>query len=125
MDIGRDARRSMRSGRHAGDAGPPGGKPQGAKCDATGDPGMVTPDPERQGAGRPGTDVQPVYPRLDQLLQPILQIGPVSDASSARRLPRQMGAAQVQATSAEVEGCSGLAPPGGPHTPGAGCPLGA
>lgn len=65
------------------------------------------------------------YPSLDQLLQPILQIGAVSDASSDRRLPRQMGATQVQATSAEVEGCSGLARTGDPNIAGSVCPLAA
>src|ERR1700733_12254011 len=104
---------------------PPGGKPQGTESDTTGDPGMVTSDPERQGAGRPGTDVQPVYPRLDQLLQPILQIGAVSHTSSDRCLPRQMGAAQVQAASAEAEGCSGLARTGDPNIAGSVCPLAA
>ena len=60
------------------------------KGNPSGNPGVVTPNPERQGAGRPGPDVQPVYPGLDQLLQPLLQVGAVSDASADRRRATQL-----------------------------------
>jgi len=51
--------------------------------------GMVIADPERQ-ALDDWPDVQPVHPWLDQLLQSLLQVGVVSDASPDRRLPPQM-----------------------------------
>ena len=49
-----------------------GSQPQGTQSDSSDDPRLVLSDPERQGARRPGSDVQPVHPRLDQLLQPLL-----------------------------------------------------
>ncbi len=86
---------------------------------------MVLADPERQGAGRPGADVQSIHPWLDQLLQSVLQIGVVSNPSSDRRLPRQMGTRQVQDSSTKVEGCSGLARTCDPNIAGSVCPLAA
>src|SRR5690348_11835101 len=71
-------------------------EPESSEGDPTGGPGLVSADPERQGAGRPGPDVQPVYPRLDQLLRPFLQVGTVSDLDADRCLSRQVGEAQVQ-----------------------------
>ena len=63
----------------------PGSQPQGAEGNPSGDPGLVT---SRPGATRRWTtwpDVQSVHPRLDQLLQSLLQVGAVSDAASDRR----------------------------------------
>ena len=63
-------------------------------------------------------DVQPVHPRLDQLLQSFLQIGTVSDASSDRRLSGSVGTPQVQAPEATAKGRARLAGTGGPVNTG-------
>ena len=41
----------------------PGGEPEGTESNPRGDPEMVIADPERQGAGRPGADVQTPPPQ--------------------------------------------------------------
>jgi hypothetical protein len=87
--------------------------------------GSVAPDPERQGAGRLGPDVQPVYPRLDELLQSLLQIGAVSDVSSNRRTFAAVGMPQVQAPAAAVEKRAELAGTRNPVITGSVCPLAA
>src|SRR5512134_969220 len=112
---GRAVRRVLSAGR----------QPEGAKGYPSGDPAMVPADPERQGAGRPGADVQPVHPRLDQLLQPLLQVGAVSDLASDRRLYRQVGTTQVQAPAAAAAGSVELAGTGDPIIAGSVCPLAA
>src|ERR1700704_4950330 len=61
-----------------------GGWPKGTEGDPSDDRGMDVATPERQGARRSGADVQPVYPRLDQLLRPLLQVGVVSDVAPDR-----------------------------------------
>ena len=75
---------------------------------------LGAPDPERQGAGRHGPDVQSVHPRLGQLLQPLLQVGVVSDASPDRCPSAPVGAHASSSASATSEGRAGLAGTGGP-----------
>ena len=103
----------------------PAASPDRAEGNPSGDPAMVPAEPERQGAGRPGADVQPVHPRLDQLLQPLLQVGAVSDLASDRRLYRQVGTTQVQAPAAAAAGSAELAGTGDPIIAGSVCPLAA
>src|SRR3954467_10347165 len=102
-----------------------GGRPKGTEGDPSDDPGMDVANPERQGARRFGADVQPVYPRLDQLLQPLLQVGAVSDVASDRRLSHPMGTTQVQTPEAAAEGRTRLAGTGGPNIAGHVCSLAA
>src|SRR3954451_15291824 len=59
----------------------PASQPEGSEGNPSGGPRWVVANSERQGVGRPGPDVQPVYPRLDQLLQSLLQDGVVSGTS--------------------------------------------
>jgi hypothetical protein len=102
-----------------------GSQPQGTEGNPTVDPGMDVANPERQGTRRSGPDVQPVYPRLDQLLQSFLQVGVVSDVTPDRRLSAPVGTTQVQAPAATAEGCSELAGTCGPFIAGPVCPLAA
>ena len=103
----------------------PGSQPQGSEGDSSGDPGLVPPDPERQGVGRLGPDVQPVHPWLDQLLQSLLQVRTLSDPSSDRCFSGPVGTPQVQASAATTEGRAGLAGTGDPDIAGSLCSLAA
>ena len=50
-------------------------QPESAEGNPADDPTVGVPSSERQIPGRPGPDVQSVHPRLDQLLQSLLQVG--------------------------------------------------
>src|SRR6185437_5842370 len=65
-------------------------EPESSEGDPSGGPGLVSADPERQGAGRPGPDAQDVCPRLDQLRLADLLFGTVSDRDEDRWLSRQV-----------------------------------
>jgi RNA-directed DNA polymerase len=79
---------------------PAGSRRQGAQEDARGNPALESPDPDRQGPRRSRTDVQSVHPGLDQLLQPLLQVGALRQFAPDRLPPEEMGAPQIQALSA-------------------------
>ena len=60
-----------------------------------------------------GADVQSLHPRLDQLLQPLLQVGALSDPPSDRLRTCGNGQPQVQALPAAAATGPSLAGPGG------------
>src|SRR5262249_54213053 len=53
--------------------------------------------PQRQIPARPGSDVQSVHPRLDQLLRLLLSYAVASHPDEDRCLSRPLGSPQVQA----------------------------
>jgi len=70
-------------------------QPGRAESNPADDPAMGTPSSERPGPGGSGTGIQPIYPRLDQLLQPLLQVGTGLDLAPGRCLLDPVGAQQV------------------------------
>ena len=59
---------------------------------------------QRQIPDRSGRDVQSVHPRLDQLLQPLLQDAVASDPEEDRCLCHSVGASEVQANAPPDQG---------------------
>ena len=72
-------------------------QPEGVDAHQPGDPALGAPSPQRQVPDRTGPDVQPVHPRLDHLLQPLLQDAVASDPEEDRCLCHPVGTSQVQA----------------------------
>ena len=68
-------------------------------------------------------DVQPVHPRLDHLLQPLLQDAVASDPEADRRLCHSVGTPQVQAHAPPDQGRKRLVRPAPPRQPDALRPL--
>src|ERR1700685_4062575 len=85
---------------------------------------MVTPSSERHGPGRFGAEIQSVYPWLDQLLQPLLQVGTGLDTAPGRCLLNPLGAQQIQAPTPATEGCTRVVLAGCPRPAQSVCPLG-
>ena len=72
-------------------------QPEGADGHQPDDPALGASSSQRQIPERSGRDVQPVHPRLDQLLQPLLSDAVASDPEEDRCLCHPLGAPQVQA----------------------------
>ena len=68
---------------------------------------------QRQGIVGPGADVQSLHPGLDRLLQPLLQVGALSDPPSDRCAPPPVGSTQVQALPSASSAGPSLAGTGG------------
>jgi RNA-directed DNA polymerase len=68
-------RKAMWRGGQYGVSFLPAARPDAPESNQADGPTMGTPSSERHGPGGSGTEIQPVYPRLDQLLQPLLQVG--------------------------------------------------
>src|SRR5262249_21986980 len=73
--------------------------------------------------GRAGPDVQSDHPRLDRLLQPLLQDAAQADAEADRCLCHSMGPSQVQAAGSSDQGRKRLVRPAAPEDAEALCPL--
>src|SRR5205807_5710089 len=65
--------------------------------------------PQRQAPGRSSANVRTIYSRVDQLLQPLLQIGPLLNTEADRRPSVTLGSAQVQTSEATTEACANVA----------------
>ena len=74
-----------------------GDQQQGSESDPPGSPKLEPAFAQRQGAGRPGADVQREDRRMDQLLRRLLQVGAVPDPEAYRPQTRAVGHPQVQA----------------------------
>ena len=72
-------------------------KPEGANGHPPDDSELAGAPSQRQVPGRSGQEVQPVHPRLDQLLRPLLSGAIASDPLQDRCLRHSLGASQVQA----------------------------
>src|SRR3977135_1141781 len=79
--------------------------------------------PQRQVPARSGRDLQPVHPRLDQLLRPVLSQTATTDADAYRHLPDPLGALEVQAPARAAEGRKRMVGPGPPRQSQALVPL--
>ncbi len=62
-----------------------------AESDQANDPRVGVAPSERQDPGRSGSDVQSSDPGLDQLLQPLLQVGAILDTKPGGRCPGALG----------------------------------
>jgi len=99
-------------------------KPKETIVSASGEPIRVEGDPkssstlgpsvsQRQAPGWSGADIRPVHSRLNQLLQPLLQISSPLHIEADRRPSVTLGSAQVQTPEAMTEACANLAGPSG------------
>ena len=93
---------------------PAGGEPHGSEGHQARGAQMGPSAAQRQGAIRHRADVQSLHSRVDRLLQPLLQIGALSDASPDRRARSPVGGSQVQALQSASSWRAGLACAGDP-----------
>jgi site-specific DNA recombinase len=79
-------------------------QPEGADAHQPNSPAMGASSSQRQVPAGSGRDVQPVHPRLDHLLQPLLQDAAASDPETDRCLCHPVGTSQVQADAPPDQG---------------------
>ena len=97
--------------------GPACSQSEGAESNQANDPAMVLASTERPDPGGLGPGVQPVSPRLGQLLQPLLQVGTPSNTPMRRCPPDPLGAEQVQTSAPTAKGRARLVGSGTPRKP--------
>ena len=94
-------------------------QPEGVDAHQPRDSKLGATSPHRQVPERTGADVQSVHPRLDHLLQPLLQDAAASDPETDRCLCHPVGTSQVQADAPPDQRSKRLvraAPPCQPNT---------